>query len=83
MVTVFHPLNAIEAHLVKILLIGEGIEPRVIGDHLQGAMGELPALGTMRVQVCETDERRARAIIEEWWQNRDDEDDSWIPPGLR
>lgn len=83
MVTVYHPLNSIEAHLVKILLAGEAIEAQVRGDYLQGAMGELPALGTLQVQVNESDESRARAIIEEWQRNRDDEDDSWIPSELR
>ena len=60
MITAYHPLNSIEAHSVKIFLIGEGIEARVTGDYLQGAMGELPALGTLQVQVPEADARRAR-----------------------
>jgi len=81
-ITVYHPLNSIEAHSVKIFLIGEGIEARVTGDYLQGAMGELPALGTLQVQVPETDARRARELIGKWEQTRDD-DDSWIPPELR
>ena len=83
MITVFHPLNSIEAHLVKILLAGEGIEAQVLGDYLQGGVGELPALGTLQVQVNEKDEARARAVIERWQQGRDEEDDSWIPPELK
>ncbi len=83
MITVFHPLNSIEAHLVKILLTGEGIEARVLGDYLQGGVGELPALGTLQVQVREEDEARARAVIERWQQERDAGDDSWIPPELK
>jgi len=83
MITVFHPLNSIEAHAVKILLVGEGIETRVAGDYLQGAMGELPALGTLQVQVPEADAERARALIEAWQQEGDGEDDAWIPPELR
>ncbi len=82
MITVFHPLNSIEAHSVKIFLIGEGIEARVSGDYLQGAMGELPALGTLQVQVPEADAERARELIAAWEQKRD-QDDSWIPPELR
>jgi len=81
-ITVYHPLNSIEAHSVKILLIGEGIEARVTGDYLQGAMGELPALGTLGVQVPDADAERARELIEAWEQNRG-QDDSWIPPELR
>ncbi len=82
MITVYHPLNSIEAHSVKIFLIGEGIEARVTGDYLQGAMGELPALGTLQVQVPEGDAPRARELIGKWEQTRDD-DDAWIPPELR
>jgi len=81
-ITVSHPLNSIEAHSVKILLIGEDIQARVTGDYLQGAMGELPALGTLQVQVPAADAERARELIEAWAQKRD-EDDSWIPPELR
>lgn len=68
---------------MKIVLAGEGVAAHVVGDYLQGAMGELPALGTLQVQVEEIDEARARAVIEAWQQNRDEEDDSWIPPELK
>ncbi len=81
MITVFHPLNSIEAHAVKILLVGEGIEARVAGDYLQGAMGELPALGTLQVQVAEADAERARRLIEQWQQREEEED--WIPSELK
>lgn len=83
MAPVFHPLNTIEAHLVKILLAGQGIEARVKGDYLQGAMGELPAVGTLEVLVAERDRQRAEQIIKQWQEQRDDDDDSWIPPELR
>ncbi|HID45922.1 MAG TPA: DUF2007 domain-containing protein [Chromatiaceae bacterium] len=82
MIPVFDALNSIEAHAIKIHLIGNGIDARVGGDYLQGAMGELPALGIVRVFVNEKDEIRARRLIREL---RDDtvDDDSWIPPELR
>jgi len=60
---VFDALNSLEAHLVKIRLIGEGIPAQVGGDYLQGAMGELPALGFLKVWVEDRDAVRARAII--------------------
>ncbi len=81
MITVFHPLNSIEAHLVKIMLAGEGIEARVLGDYLQGGVGELPALGTLAVQVPEDQAEKARALIEAWRQAPPDDD--WIPSQLR
>ncbi len=82
MISVFDALNSIEAHAIKIHLIGNGVEAKVGGDYLQGAMGELPALGIVRVFVNETDEIRARKLIREL-RSDIDEDDSWIPPALR
>ena len=63
MTPVFEALSSLEAHLVKIRLIGEGIEAQVGGDYLQGAMGELPAMGFLRVWVEDRDASRAKAII--------------------
>lgn len=82
MIPVFDALNSIEAHSIKIYLIGNGVEAKVGGDYLQGAMGELPALGIVRVFVNETDEIRARKLIQEL-RDSDADDDSWIPPALR
>ncbi|WP_456405847.1 putative signal transducing protein [Thiolapillus sp.] len=82
MIPVFDALNSIEAHAIKIHLIGNGIEAEVGGDYLQGAMGELPALGIVRVFVHEKDEIRARKLIKEMRENFE-QDDSWIPPELR
>ncbi len=81
MITVFHPLNSIEAHLVKIMLAEEGIEARVLGDYLQGGVGELPALGTLAVQVPEDQAEKARKLIEAW--RNQPPDDDWIPSQLR
>ena len=82
MIPVFDALNSIEAHSIKIYLISNGIDARVGGDYLQGAMGELPALGIVRVFVDEKDEIRAKKLIREMRDTADD-DDSWIPPAMR
>lgn len=63
---VYNAFNSIQAHLVKILLQGEGIESYVSGDYLQGAMGELPAMGVIRVMVDESDIQQAKAVIRDW-----------------
>lgn len=63
MKSVYTAQNSIDAHLVKGLLANHGIDARVTGDFLQGAMGELPAFGLVEVRVSATDESRARAII--------------------
>ncbi len=82
MTPVFDALNSIEAHLIRIYLLGEGIEARVGGDYLQGAMGELPALGVIRIWVEDSDKQRAQHLLENW-NSKEAPDDSWIPPELR
>jgi len=83
MLSVYTASNSIQAHLVKIVLQGEGIQAHVSGDYLQGAMGELPVVGMMEVMVDETDLQQARTIIQDWENNDDPDDDSWIPSELR
>jgi len=46
-------------------------------------MGELPALGMVRVFVAEADEVRAKKLIQELYNKVEEDDDSWIPPELR
>jgi hypothetical protein len=41
---VFSAADAQEAHFIKAMLQEAGIEARVVGDHLQSASGELPAV---------------------------------------
>ncbi|MFK7795515.1 MAG: DUF2007 domain-containing protein [Gammaproteobacteria bacterium] len=66
MKTVLHALNLIEANLVKNLLESEGISSQVLGEYLQGAIGELPASGLIRVVVNESDYENANTIINNW-----------------
>ena len=66
MKTVLHALNSVEANLVKGLLESEGIDSSVLGEFLQGAIGELPATGLIRVVVDDEDYDQARQVIEDW-----------------
>lgn len=66
MKTVLHALNSVEAHVVKGLLQSEGIECSVLGEYLQGAIGELPPTGLIRVVVNDEDYEQASAIIDDW-----------------
>ena len=68
MKTVLHALDPIEAHLIKGLLTSEGITSTVLGEFLQGGVGELPANGLIRVVVSDTDYDHAANIIESWKQ---------------
>lgn len=62
----YEPGNLIEAHLVKGLLAQAGIESWVRGEHLVGAIGELPAIGLLAVMVADEDAEQARGVIEDW-----------------
>lgn len=66
MKTVLHALNSLEAHIIKGLLESEGIASNVVGEYLQGAMGELPASGLIRVIVDENDYEQASEVIDNW-----------------
>lgn len=66
MKTVYEAANAVEAHMLQDLLRSAHISARVDGAFLQGAMGELPAAGLVRVVVEDEDWTRARAEIEHW-----------------
>ncbi|MBT5861770.1 MAG: DUF2007 domain-containing protein [Gammaproteobacteria bacterium] len=63
---VFDALSNIEAHLVLHQLQQAGLDARIQGEHLQGGMGDLPALGNVRIIVNDTDEVEARQVIADW-----------------
>lgn len=61
--------NGIEAQLLRDMLEHEGVFVRVDGELLQGAIGELQAMGLVRVLVHENDFSRAEEILKEWQEN--------------
>lgn len=64
--TAYEASNAIEAHILQGYLEQEGITVQVVGAYLQGAIGELPAHGLVRLLVDDNDYDRARAAILRW-----------------
>jgi hypothetical protein len=66
MKTVFEAANSLEAHMILGLLAQAGIEGQILGEALQGGMGDLPAAGLVRVVVSDTDFVAARIIVEDW-----------------
>jgi len=66
--TVYQTSDSLEAHMMLNLLQQENIDAQVVGQHLQGAMGEVPAVGYIRLVVDLDDEPRAMKIIQEWEQ---------------
>lgn len=70
MVLLYSAHSSIDAHLLKGLLEQRGIEVRIIGEFLQGAMGELPATGLIQVLVPEEDLAEALEVLDEFDANR-------------
>jgi hypothetical protein len=66
MTTVFESSIGVEAHMISHLLERAGIANQVLGEYLQGAMGELPPAGLVRVVVEDSRAVEAREVIREW-----------------
>ena len=52
--------------MILNLLEQRGISGRIEGEYLQGGIGELSAMGFVRVLVAEVDYAKAMQIISEW-----------------
>lgn len=70
MKTLYEASNAVEAHMLLDLLKQEGLAAHIHGEALQGAIGELPAAGLVRLVVDEECYAPARAVIERWERTR-------------
>ena len=66
MKTVYEASNSVEAHMVLNLLEQSGISGTIVGEYLQGGMGELPASGFIAVQVEDQDFLEANKVITDW-----------------
>jgi hypothetical protein len=66
MKTVFDASNNIEAHLAMHQLQQAGIAASIEGEFLHGGVGELPAIGNVRVVVPDEDVKIARQVIADW-----------------
>ncbi len=66
MKTAYDASSNIEAHLVKHQLQQAGISAEIQGEYLQGGVGELAAIGNVRVMVPEKDLAAARQVITDW-----------------
>ena len=58
--------NTVEAHMILNLLENSGLSARIDGEYLQGGVGELQAIGIVRVMIDEADYQDAQLIIQEW-----------------
>lgn len=82
MKTLYEAANAAEAHMLADLLKQQGITADIHGEHLQGAVGGLQAIGLVRVVVNEQDFASARTVVENWEATETDQQPTVIhaPP---
>lgn len=58
--------QSIDAHLLKGLLLQQGIIAQVQGDLLAGATGELPAYGLVHLWVPDDCIEMSQKILQQW-----------------
>ncbi len=86
--TVYQALNPIDAHLVKHALDDAGIPAFVLGEHLIGGVGELPATGFIQVRVPDEWFEEAQRLLHDLPMladdatepdTGDDAEEGWLP----
>lgn len=73
--------NSLEAHMILNLLEQERLTARLDGEHLQGGLGELPAV-TIRVMIEEAHFEAGKKIIDEWIKEQPSPDPKASPKKL-
>jgi hypothetical protein len=63
---VFEASTGLDAHMILNLLEQRGISGHIEGEYLQGGIGELSAMGFVRVLVADENYAEAMQIINEW-----------------
>lgn len=66
MILVYESDGPVEAHLMKNMLAQANIESHIHGELLVGGIGDLQAIGIVRLLVDEKDYDIAKEIIEDW-----------------
>lgn len=60
---IYQPADLLEAHMLRAMLASEDIAAHIGGEHLLGAIGELPAAGLLVLSVDDEQAERARQLI--------------------
>ncbi|HCP57115.1 MULTISPECIES: DUF2007 domain-containing protein [Pseudomonas] len=63
---IYEPRDLMEAELLLSMLNSEGIEAHLTGQHLAGAVGELPTSGLLGLMVNNQQAARAHQLIGEY-----------------
>ncbi|MDP2633951.1 MULTISPECIES: DUF2007 domain-containing protein [unclassified Pseudoalteromonas] len=78
--TIYSAADAVEANIVKGLLLANDVNCQLLGESLQSAVGEIPIAQTeVRVQVYAIKERQAREILINYTQEQQSAPD-WVCP---
>lgn len=60
---IYEPTDLLEAELLLGMLASEGITAHLVGQHLLGAIGELPLGGLLGMLVADEQAQRASGLI--------------------
>ncbi len=60
---IYEPQDTMEGELLQAMLASEGVEAYLTGQHLAGAVGELPACGLLGLLVDDAQAERAQQLI--------------------
>lgn len=82
MICIYEASSAVEAHMITNLLEQSNIEAHIHGEHLQGGVGELQAVGIVRVMVVDEDVLKAKEIVIEW-DKKQPESDTKVPEPVK
>ena len=66
MITIYNANSSIDAKLIQDQLSFADIPSHIMGDLLQGGVGELQPQGLVKVMVDEEDFEKAKEVIVEW-----------------
>ena len=66
MIIVYEAKSSIDAKIAQDILSMEGINSHVMGNYLEGGIGELQPQGLVKIMTQDDDYESARAIINEW-----------------
>lgn len=71
MVKLYGAEDTIEAHLLKHMLEQQQIPVFITGEHLEGAAGELPAMGLIDVWVLDQHYEDALDVLDDFFESLD------------
>ncbi|MDO8332795.1 MAG: DUF2007 domain-containing protein [Pseudomonas sp.] len=63
MLRIYEPADLLEAELLVAMLASEGVTAHLSGQHLLGAVGELPVSGLLGLLVADVQAERAQQLI--------------------